>query len=239
MQSKIRVAILDDHPMTVEGYLSKLGKDPAIEVTATMGVADLLEPVLQKSEVNVLILDVTVPISSENRNSYPILHVIPTLLDEHPNLNILVVSMRVERALIRGVMDAGANGYILKDDQNANLNFLEIVKLVAEGGGARTNRAGSARSRCSYRLTSALRATTALSSLKPRSNHAVDNEPAKRSMFSSDLSSSNNSSSSDANATLSVTAEFERAPPMAANTSARPGKACKCQKLGPPPRNFP
>lgn len=134
MQSKIRVAILDDHPMTVEGYLSKLGKDPAIEVTATMGVADLLEPVLQKSEVNVLILDVTVPISSENRNSYPILHVIPTLLDEHPNLNILVVSMRVERALIRGVMDAGANGYILKDDQNANLNFLEIVKLVAEGG---------------------------------------------------------------------------------------------------------
>ena len=133
MQSKIRVAILDDHPMTVEGYLSKLGKDPAIEITATMGVADLLEPVLQKSEVTVLILDVTVPISSENRNSYPILHVIPTLLDEHPNLNILVVSMRVERALIRGVMDAGANGYILKDDQNANLNFLEIVKLVAEG----------------------------------------------------------------------------------------------------------
>lgn len=134
MQSKIRVAILDDHPMTVEGYLSKLGKDPQIEVTATMSVADLLEPVLQKGEVDVLILDVSVPTSAENRNPYPILHVIPNLLDEHPNLNILVISMRAERGLIRGVMAAGANGYVLKDDQAANANLLGIVRSVAEGG---------------------------------------------------------------------------------------------------------
>lgn len=134
MQSKIRIAILEDHPITVEGYLSKLGRDPQIEVTATMSVADLLEPVLQKEEVDVLILDVSVPISSENRNPYPILHVIPKLLDEHPNLNILVISMRAERGLIREVMAAGSNGYVLKDDQNANSNLSEIIKVVASGG---------------------------------------------------------------------------------------------------------
>lgn len=134
MQSKIRVAILDDHPITVEGYLSKLGKDPQIEVAATMSVADLLEPVLQKGEVDVLILDVSVPTSAENRNPYPILHVIPNLLEEHPNLNILVVSMRADRGLIREVMAAGANGYVLKDDQNANANLPAIIRSVAEGG---------------------------------------------------------------------------------------------------------
>lgn len=134
MESKIRVAILDDHPSTVEGYLSKLGGDPEIEITATMGVADLLEPVLQKGEVNVLILDVSVPTSAENRNSYPILHVIPKLLEEHSNLNILVISMHAERGLIREVMAAGANGYILKDDQNAYANLPAIIKAVAEGG---------------------------------------------------------------------------------------------------------
>ncbi|MBI2332951.1 MAG: response regulator transcription factor [Chloroflexi bacterium] len=134
MQSKIRIAILDDHPIIVEGYLAKLGKDPQIEVTATMSVADLLEPVLQKGEVDVLILDVSVPTSAENRNPYPILHVIPTLLEEHPNLNILVISMRAERGLIREVMAAGANGYILKDDQNANAKLAGIIKSVAEGG---------------------------------------------------------------------------------------------------------
>lgn len=143
MQSKVHVAILDDHPIIVEGYLSKLGKDPQIEVTATMGVANLLEPVLQKGEVDVLILDVSVPTSAENRNPYPILRVIPDLLEKHPNLNILVISMRAERGLIREVMAAGANGYILKDDQNANANLPWIIKLVAEGGVYLSEEAGA------------------------------------------------------------------------------------------------
>lgn len=143
MKSKIRVAILDDHPIIVEGYLSKLGKDPQIEVTATMGVADLLEPVLQKGEVDVLILDVSVPTSTENRNPYPILHVIPELLEKHPNLNILVISMRAERGLIREVMAAGVNGYILKDDPNANASLPWIIKSVAEGGVYLSEEAGA------------------------------------------------------------------------------------------------
>jgi two-component system nitrate/nitrite response regulator NarL len=130
MESKLRVAILDDHPMIVEGYLAKLGKDPQLEITATLGVADLLEPVLKQGEVDVLILDVSVPTSAENRNPYPILHVIPKLLEDYPNLNILVISMRAERGIIREVIAAGARGYILKDDQYANANLPEIIKSV-------------------------------------------------------------------------------------------------------------
>lgn len=143
MEPKIRVAILDDHPMIVEGYLSKLRHDPQIEVTATLSVADLLEPVLQTGAVDVLILDVSVPISAENRNPFPILHVIPKLLEEHPSLNILIVSMRAERGLIRGVMEAGANGYVLKDDQAANADLPAIIKSVAEGGVYLSGEAGA------------------------------------------------------------------------------------------------
>jgi DNA-binding NarL/FixJ family response regulator len=143
MRSKIRVAILDDHPMILEGYLSKLRHDPQIEVTATMSVADLLEPVLQKAEVDVLILDVSVPTSAENRNPYPILHVIPALLEEYPNLNIMVISMRVERGLIREVMAAGASGYILKDDPLSNENLPAIIRSVAEGGVYLSEEAGA------------------------------------------------------------------------------------------------
>jgi two-component system nitrate/nitrite response regulator NarL len=134
MESKIKIAILDDHPMTIEGYLSKLGRDPEIEITASIGFADLLEPVLQKSEVDVLILDVGVPTSAQNRNPYAILHTIPKLLEAHHNLNILVISMHNERGLIREVMAAGASGYILKDDPIANAELTDIVKSVAAGG---------------------------------------------------------------------------------------------------------
>lgn len=143
MEPKIRIVILDDHPMTLEGYLAKLGRDSSLEIAATMGFADLLEPVLQKDDVDVLILDVGAPTSAQNRNPYPMLYVVPKLLEEHHNLNILVISMHNERGLIRGAMNAGASGYILKDDQSANATLPEIVKLVAAGGVYLSEEAGA------------------------------------------------------------------------------------------------
>lgn len=134
MDKKIRVAILDDHQSIVDGYVYRLEKDPLIEIVAMMGFGDELEPALEKTPVDVLLLDVNVPASEENRNPYPILHVIPRLLQAHPNLNILVISMHAERGLIRAVMDAGANGYILKDDQAVLKDLGSVVKSIAMGG---------------------------------------------------------------------------------------------------------
>ncbi|MFN8384428.1 MAG: response regulator transcription factor [Anaerolineales bacterium] len=134
MIKKIRVAILEDHQSIVDGYLYRLEKDPQIEVTAMMGFGDELEPTLEKTPVDVLLLDVNVPTSNENKNPYPILHVLPRLLQAHPDLNILVISMHAERGLIRAVMDAGANGYILKDDQAVLKDLGSVVKSIASGG---------------------------------------------------------------------------------------------------------
>jgi len=134
MSKKIRVAILDDHQSIVDGYVYRLEKDPQIEIVAMMGFGDELEPTLVKTPADVLLLDVNVPSSEENRNPYPILHSIPRLLQAHPDLNILVISMHAERGLIRAVMDAGVNGYILKDDQAVLKDLGSVVKSVAAGG---------------------------------------------------------------------------------------------------------
>jgi two-component system nitrate/nitrite response regulator NarL len=134
MDKKIRVAILDDHQSIVDGYVYRLEKDQQLEIVATMGFGDELEPVLEKTPADVLLLDVNVPTSNENRNPYPILYAIPRLLQAHPDLNILVISMHAERGLIRAVMDAGANGYILKDDQAVLKDLRSVVKSVAAGG---------------------------------------------------------------------------------------------------------
>lgn len=134
MNKKIKVAILDDHPPIVDGYLYRLSKDSQVEVTATMSVGEELESALKNAQADVLLLDVNVPTSAENRNPYPILHVIPKLLEAHPDLNILAISMHADRALIRAVMDAGANGYILKDDQSTFKDLGSVVRSVAAGG---------------------------------------------------------------------------------------------------------
>lgn len=134
MDKKIRVAILDDFIATVEGHTVLIEKDPQMEVVAKMSYGEEVEPVLEKTPVDVLLLDVNVPISEENKNPYPILNLIPKLLEKYPNLNILVISMFVERGLIRAVMEAGANGYLLKDDQATLKNLGSVVKTIAGDG---------------------------------------------------------------------------------------------------------
>lgn len=118
MKDKIRVIIMDDHQSIVDGYLYRLSKVPEIEVVTTLAYGDDLERTLEEHPVDVLVLDVEVPASPENTNSYPILYTIPKLLQLYPGLAILVISMHNEPGLVRAIIEAGAAGYILKSDSN-------------------------------------------------------------------------------------------------------------------------
>lgn len=134
MSNKIRVAILDDHPGIIDGYLYRLSNAPDIEVVATLLYGSQLEPTIARQPVDVLLLDVNVPSSPTNPNPYPLLHLIPKLLDQYPNLAVLVISMYAQRTLIQAVMDAGARGYILKDDQASLRELPSVIRSVASEG---------------------------------------------------------------------------------------------------------
>ncbi len=134
MAEKIKVIILDDHQAIIDGYLYRLSNQPDIEVVGTILYGEQLEPLLAKQKANVLILDVSAPSSPDNQNPYPILYIIPKLLTLYPNMAILVISMHNYRTLIRAVMDAGANGYVLKDDQATITELPSVVRTVAKGG---------------------------------------------------------------------------------------------------------
>lgn len=131
---RIRVVILDDHLSTVYGHLYALQRAPNIEVVGTARYGEDIEPLLAAHPADVLLLDVGVPTSAENANPYPILHLIPRLLEVHPQLAVLIISMRGERALIQSILEAGASGYILKDDSTVIEELPAIVQSVASGG---------------------------------------------------------------------------------------------------------
>ncbi|MDD5467722.1 MAG: response regulator transcription factor [Anaerolineales bacterium] len=134
MSRKIYVSILDDHQSIIDGYLYRLNGIPQIEVVATLAYGEELGPALAGHPTDVLLLDINVPTAPDNPNPYPILHTIPRLLQIYSRLNVLVISMFAERGLIRAVMESGASGYILKDDQ-ATLRDLGNVVLSIAGGG--------------------------------------------------------------------------------------------------------
>lgn len=134
MTKKIRVIILDDHQSITDGYCYRLSLIPKIEISATLTHGEELEPALALQPADVLLLDVHVPTAPDNPSPYPILHLIPRLLQMYPGLNILAISMIAERGLIRAVMDAGASGYLLKDDAESIQDLGNVILTVADGG---------------------------------------------------------------------------------------------------------
>src|SRR5512135_708568 len=96
MPKQIRVTILDDHQITVDGYLYRLGHIPEIEIVATLRFGEELAASLAEHPTDVLLLDFSIPISAVNSNVYPTLTEIPKLLQLHPNLDVLMISMFAE-----------------------------------------------------------------------------------------------------------------------------------------------
>lgn len=133
-KGKIRVAICDDHQGILDGYKFRLQNADDIEVVATITYGEILESVLAANSVDFLILDVQVPISPTNHNPYPILFQIPKLLQLFPRLKILVISMHNERNLIQAAMDAGARGFLLKDDNQIIKELHAVIRCIYSGG---------------------------------------------------------------------------------------------------------
>lgn len=134
MSTKIRVAILDDHQSIIDGYLFRLNPAPDIEVVATAMFGDEIEALLKRHPVDVLLLDIQVPVSPENLNPYPVLELIPRLLQSHADMAVLVITMHCQSALVRGVVEAGCSGYILKEDRASVENLAAIIRSVHNGG---------------------------------------------------------------------------------------------------------
>jgi len=140
MSNNINVAILEDHQSTIDGYRLRLSKHPGTKVIASCLFSNGLIDTLENNPVDVLILDINVPISKDNRNIQPIHQLITELKNKYPKLIILVISMHAQRAMIKTILEAGTSGYILKDDYDSIRNLGKIVETLAEGGTFISNR---------------------------------------------------------------------------------------------------
>ena len=60
--SKVNVAILDDHQSIIDGYTYRLGTEPKIQVVSTARFGEDLDSILSSHPINVLLMDIRVPI---------------------------------------------------------------------------------------------------------------------------------------------------------------------------------
>lgn len=134
MTRKIRIAILEDHQATIDGYRYRLPEDAGFEIVTAVTYGEALMPALQAHPVDVLLLDVSAPNSEEDRSPYPVFSLIVQLREQYPELKIIIISMHGERMLIESALRAGVSGYIMKDDVAAIQNLATIIRTVIGGG---------------------------------------------------------------------------------------------------------
>lgn len=122
---QVRILIVDDHAIIRQGLKQLLADAfPKASFGEANNGHDGLEQV-RKHPWDVVLLDITMPGKSG-------LDVLKQMVDEQPNIAVLVLSMHPEDQYAVRVLKTGAAGYITKD--TASDEVVSAVKKVLAGG---------------------------------------------------------------------------------------------------------
>jgi len=121
----INLILADDHHLIIDGITRLLEDEVDINIVATCSNGkDVLE-ILPKINVDVLLLDLDMPIMNG-------LQCAETVKLKYPHVKIAILTMHQEKALIQKFIEFGVNGYFLKTIQKDEL--LHAIKTIAVGG---------------------------------------------------------------------------------------------------------
>ena len=120
----VKILIADDHKILREGLRSLLEKQPGFTVVAE--AQDGLEAVdgVKKYKPDIAIFDIGMP----GLNG---IEATRKVRSEIAETRVIALSMHADRRFVMGVLEAGANGYLLKDSAFAEL--ITAVTTVAKG----------------------------------------------------------------------------------------------------------
>lgn len=122
--SPIRVLLADDHPVVRNGIRVLLEKAGDIEVVGEAANGMELLDLAEKIPSDLVLLDMELP----DIGGAQVAHQIH---QGYPNIKILALSAHDDAFYIRGVLESGAAGYLMKDE--APEMILEAVRGVAQG----------------------------------------------------------------------------------------------------------
>jgi DNA-binding NarL/FixJ family response regulator len=123
-RQKNSVFIVEDHPVFREGLVQVLNREKDLAVCGQAGTAEEAQKLLRRLHPDLLLVDITLPGKSG-------LQLIKDLRKSGNNVKVLVVSIHDEALYADRVLRAGADGYIMKqEDPN---EIVHAIRDVLQG----------------------------------------------------------------------------------------------------------
>jgi DNA-binding NarL/FixJ family response regulator len=124
MSEKIKVLVADDHQLFVDGVKLILKKHPDVQVVAEAGDGASLLSLLKETAIDLVITDLSMP-------GMKGIELVKAIKQKHPQVKLLVVTMHNEQEIISEILQAEAEGYILKN--SGKTEMLEAVDDLMNG----------------------------------------------------------------------------------------------------------
>ncbi len=122
--TQIKIALIDDHMIVMDGITSLLMEDPAITVIGKTLDSDELFSLIEQDEPHIIMLDIFLP--------KPIgIEILKNIKKKYPHIKVIILSGNSEEDLITTSFREGASGYLTKSVEKDEL--LEAIHAVFEG----------------------------------------------------------------------------------------------------------
>jgi DNA-binding NarL/FixJ family response regulator len=118
---KIRLLIVDDHPIVTEGLRLILQDQPEIVIANHALNGAKAMSLLKEEQFDVVLLDISLPDMSG-------VDLCKHIKKEHQHIKVLVLSTFNDRSVILQMIQSGAMGYLFKNTQSEEL--IKAIKLV-------------------------------------------------------------------------------------------------------------
>ncbi len=126
LSGKIKLAIVDDHQIVIDGLHSLLKGNPKYEIVLQSTHPETIIAELKKQEVDILLTDVMMPVMTG-------VELAKLVRKEFPAMKIITLSMNGEGSLVNQMIEeSDISGYLLKNI--GQTEFLNALDKIAEGG---------------------------------------------------------------------------------------------------------
>jgi len=124
MVTKTRILICDDHTLFVEGIKAMLRNEPTLEIVGEARDGRQAVEQVKHLKPDLLLMDVSMP----DMNGFDATRQVHKF---DPTVKVLILTMHDEEELVARCLEAGADGYIIKDAPASQL--LYAIEMVQKG----------------------------------------------------------------------------------------------------------